>query len=365
MIFQINKITSRIDKIYEVPLVFLENTQTATDFGDHLFPLWFRPVYTRCDGVKDHFLILFNKFKKLSKVKQRFLIDTYRNSRDISMICNSGTILYPGIDKFDKKIQKPLNDLFHFLFDNTISTKIFKKQTKMHINDHYIKFQEHNNINVCPFCGVESYTLPAFRRAEYDHFLPISIYPWLGVNFNNLVPMGDICNGKKKSENVLYADYKLKKRREVWYPYEWINHSIKLICIKKPTIKDLKGVWDIDITATSQKNQEKINTWIQIFDIKLLYSEQISNYHKRFIEDFAHKNNLKGQKLTITKLILELKKYRNYGIGDLKLEPLALLKFIWAGYYINTTDKSQLSILTYSIATLGVRVNPKALNVLL
>ena len=358
MIFPLIQTTGGIDKIYEVPLVFLENVSTATSCTKLLFPKWFRPVYDRCPGVKDRFEILFKAFKKLNKGKQRILINTYRNGKDIKKICSNNSIVYPGLDKYDVRIRMPLKNLFEFLFNETIGTDVFRTNAKMHINDHYKKFQEENNIHVCPFCGLETYTTPEFRRAEYDHYLPISIYPWLGVNFNNLVPMGDHCNGKKNANNILYSNYTTSSRQLVWYPYEWINHSITLSCKKKPTIFDMKGEWEVVFKASSSINQDKIKTWNNVFEIPLRFNEHIKAFHKKFIEDFAHKNKLKGQRITVTKLVEELRKYRNNGVGDVRLETMAKLKFIWADYHIKTKDKSQLAVIIHSIAHQTERKRP-------
>lgn len=350
MIFQLVKVSGGIDRIYETPLVFFENAQISISCDENLFPNWFRPVYLKCPGVKNHFDILFLAFKKLSKKKQRQLIDIYRNSRDIEKICSDETILYPNISTLDKSIHVALKNLFKFLFDETIGTAIFKKQSKMQIKDHYVEFQKKNNVHVCPFCGLETYPLPQFRRAEYDHFLPISKYPWLGVNLNNLVPMGDHCNGKKNDTNVLYTDSTETTRRKVWYPYEWVNHSIELKCTDKPTVDKRNGTWSVKIKAASPKHQNKINTWDEVFEISSRFEDSIASYHRSFIDDFARKNSLKGTRLTTSKLITELKKYRNNGIGNVKIETMAKLKFIWSNYYINCTDKSQLAVIVNAIA---------------
>jgi hypothetical protein len=358
MIYPLIQVTGSIEKIYDVPLEFLKNAQLNKSCSDTLIPKWFKPVYNRCPGVKAKFENLFKAFKRLNKAKQAELISVYNSSKDIQNICSDVTNVYSGIDKYDKTIQKPLKSLFEFLFNETIGTAVFKTNAKMHIDDHYELFQEKNKVFVCPFCGLETYTLPPVRRAEYDHYLPISIYPWLGVNFNNLVPMGDHCNGKKNADNILYREKAAINRRLVWYPYEWINYSIVLTCKKKPTLIDMMGEWEVIFKAFSAKNQDKIKTWNDVFDIPLQFTEHIKTYHKRFIEDFAHTNNLKGQRLTTTKLIDELKKYRNYGIGDVRMKPGAKLKWIWADYYIKTKDKSQFAPLINFIAYQTARVKP-------
>jgi hypothetical protein len=358
MIYPLNQVTSGIDKIYDVPLEFLTNAQLSKTCSDTLVPKWFKPVYNRCPGVKAKFETLYKAFKRLNKAKQSELISIYTASKNIQKICSDLTNIYKGVDKYDKTLRKPLKNLFEFLFNETVGTAVFRTNANMHIDDHYTLFQEKNNVHVCPFCGLESYPNPEFRRAEYDHYLPISIYPWLGVNFNNLVPMGDHCNGKKNATNLLYSDYTIDKRRLVWYPYEWINHSVTLKCKKKPTLADMRGEWEIIFKAKSAMNQDKINTWIEVFEITSRFNNHIQRFHIRFIDDFAQKNKLKGQRLTETQLIAELKDYRANGIGDRRLETMAQLKSIWADYYIKTKDKSQLALLVHSIANQTARIKP-------
>lgn len=359
MIYSLTQVTSDIDKIYEVPLEFLKNAQLLKTCSDTLVPLWFRPVYNRCPGVNKRFETLFKAFKRLNKTKQNELISVYTTSKDIQNICSDLTNIYNGIDKFDKPIRKPLRNLFEFLFNETIGTAVFKANSNMHIDDHYELFQKINsNIHVCPFCGLETYPNPEFRRAEYDHYLPISVYPWLGVNFNNLVPMGDHCNGKKNATNLLYSDYSAGTRRLVWYPYEWIDHTVTLCCKKKPTLKDMGGEWEVRFKARSSKNQDKIKTWNDVFDIPSRFNNHIQRFHKRFIIDFAQKNDLEGKHITLAQLIDELKDYRDKKIGDFRLETMAQLKSIWADYHIRTKNKSQLNILVHLIANLKPRVKP-------
>lgn len=358
MIYQLTQVTGDIDKIYDVPLFFLKSIQKTTLLTSDLFPEWFKPVYNRCPGVKDKFNLLLNSFKKLSKKKQVELIHIYETSKDIQKICSETSIIYIGIDNFDKSIRIPFKNLFEFLFNETIGTDTFKKNANMHIDDHYAKFQELNDVHVCPFCGLETYTLPEFRRAEYDHYLPISIYPWLGANFNNLVPMGDHCNGKKNDKNILYSNYKTKTRRAVWYPYEFFDYTIALKCKKKPSLVDTKGEWEVVFNTSLPVNNEKIKTWNQVFEIPLRFNGQIRASHKGYIEDFAGKNNLRGKTLNSDELIFELKKYREYGIGDKRIETMAVLKEIWADYYINTNELSQLEVLINHIKGMPKKMKP-------
>lgn len=352
MIFELQKIEGDINKINEVPLVFLEHAQLADVCDENIVPDWFKPVYTRCPGVKDKFATFYKDFKAVDKPKQDFLINLYKNSKDVHKICDDCAIKLVDVSKIDDKIRDSFVALIKFLFEETIGTKTFQTATSMHIDDHYEKFIDENEIHVCPFCGLEAYSIPEHRRAEYDHYLPISRYPWLGVNFDNLVPMGDICNGKKNQTDVLYSDRERQNRRKVWYPYEWVPHNISLECTKKPDINDLKGDWKFNIDAKDSSNDEKVNTWRTIFNIDVQFSAMIRRYQKQFVSHFARKNQIAGKNLEIEQLKEELNKYIGNGIGDPKMETMIELRKAWAQYYIDCVDNSQLAILLNAISIL-------------
>lgn len=350
MIFKINKIESSLDKIYEVPLVFLENAQNTRECNRNLCPTWFRRVYTRCPGVKARFEDLFKFFKKLSKAKQRSFIDLYRKSRNIENICNDPLNIYPAYDKIDTRIINSIKNLFEFLYNETIDTDIFKHCTGMHIRDHYSQFMKKNIVHVCPFCGLETYTLPEFRRAEYDHYLPFSLYPWLSVNFNNLVPMGDHCNGKKNNANILYSNYATSTRRLVWYPYNWYAYSINVKCNAKPDINNPNGTWEVNLASELPAHTDYIKTWNDVFEIELRYTGEMQRFHKKYIDDFKSKNEIMGMRLTVNQLKEQLIRYRDTKVGDPTIETMSKLKYAWAEYFINCVDKSQLALIIQEVS---------------
>jgi len=342
MIFSLKHVKAKISKVNEVPLFFFLKSLNATKISLSLFPKWFQPVYKRCPGVGNVFNNAFLDFKKLNKKQQGILIKAYRKSLDVKKICNDSSIFVPCIDDFDPRIRLSLTELFRFLFENTLDTESFKSVCGMHIKDHYDEFIRKNEIHVCPFCGLETYSLPDHRRAEYDHYFPITKYPLFGVNFNNLVPMGDICNGKKNDSDILYE---LNTRRLVTYPYQNLNYNLKVACKKQPTITDVYGEWEIDITAPSKKDQQRINTWDAVFNIKKQFASAFAIYHKRFAEDFARRNGLTGKVLSLSNLRKELKIYKANGPGDPKMDTMYTLRKAWADFYSTVKDDSELIVI--------------------
>ena len=68
---------------------------------------------------------------------------------------------------------------------------------------------ENKSIEVCPFCALESfYDLQGQSRREIGHWLCKEQYPYLVVNFDNLVPIGHACT-LVKHRCVYYPEYRL------------------------------------------------------------------------------------------------------------------------------------------------------------
>ena len=364
MIFPLIQIRGRISLIEEVPLAFLENARQRNGYGANLFPIWFRKVLTRCPGVNERFESLYNTFVKLNSSNQRFLIDAIRKAKQVAHTCNDITQKPTAkTDLPSTEVQKSINDVYRFLFEETVSTKAFKNATGMSLTDHYEAFHTENKMVTCPFCGLETYSLPERRRADYDHYLSISEYPWLGVNFDNLVPMGDDCNGKKNATNLLYSVKGDKNtRRLVWYPYQHYNYALTATVVQKPTLKHPKATWQVQMTSPDANTQNRINTWDSVFGVKNSIEAAIARFHKRFIEDLCKKNNLYGARLTTKKLRQELQDYGDNKVGEVNLEPYAVAKKAWAAHYIHRASDPELAPIVNEISRLRRRPSPISIN---
>lgn len=84
-------------------------------------------------------------------------------------------------------------------------------------------------INVCPYCN-RGYTFTinesdGIVRPELDHYLPKSIYPYLGLSFYNLIPSCHICNSGLKHD----ANFNLD---EYIHPYRESLHNAVSFTVK-------------------------------------------------------------------------------------------------------------------------------------
>ena len=92
---------------------------------------------------------------------------------------------------------------------------------------------ESKSIEVCPFCALESfYDLQGQSRREIGHWLCKEQYPYLVVNFDNLVPIGHDCT--------------LVKHRCVYYPEYRLHLTFKRTGTNKKKKKRGLGVSDIN-----------------------------------------------------------------------------------------------------------------------
>ncbi len=115
-------------------------------------------------------------------------------------------------------------------------------------------FVEYLNLKTCPYCNrnyisilqkVEGDNTTKKRRPELDHFYPKSLYPFLAINFYNLIPSCSTCNRLKSNDDALsLLNPYSTKVRSIKFTY-WLNN------MKFYYVKSLD-----DITFESEKSIE-------------------------------------------------------------------------------------------------------------
>ncbi|CAM2879105.1 hypothetical protein SAMN05444143_102195 [Flavobacterium succinicans] len=145
------------------------------------------------------------------------------------------------------------------------------------VNDKYI---------YCPCCGIVKIEPEesAFRE-DNDHFFPISKYPFAAINFNNLFPVCEKCNKKRKGtktpqEHNGLAYYGFAKRDDIKVSVK-INDSDDLDYLKLNTK-------DISFSFTEDAN--KNSTWNYLFGIIERYNKEVRDFS--FTELRAIKNRI-------------------------------------------------------------------------
>lgn len=200
--------------------------------------------------------------------EQKILIELMKKNYDIVL---------PNYRKDDKRLNS--YKIVRYLFEQRTYDEFSKNieyRTKDGKNEIYgaYKFVELLNLRTCPYCNrnyisvIEKNDLNDKQtRPELDHFHPKSIYPFLAINYYNLIPSCSTCNKLKSDDNSL----------KLLHPYDddinkinityWLN-DMKFYNVK--SIKDLTfgSEKSIEIEIENMPNSNK-----KVFQLERLYQE--------------------------------------------------------------------------------------------
>jgi hypothetical protein len=199
----------------------------------------------------------------------------------------------------------------------------------------------HQKATVCPFCGL-SILAPSGgkHRDAYDHYLPKAVYPFISMNFKNLVPTCHTCNSiYKGTDEVLFN--KSGKRRPVFYPFDKSLNSKEISFIINPRKSRERSTllskieWDYIIKVDGVKDA-KAQSWQDIYKIRDRYKELIPNFESTWFDDIKRKyKKALGKQESFASFKTEI-------LDELKLEalgvPLGLLKYTYFYYQLSKYD---------------------------
>ena len=232
-------------------------------------PIWpeiipenYRELLKNRAGLRDRLEIYKSEYVLLSTTDKNIINDTIIKQNRIQelLACNSNCM---QLEELPDTVQEPIRELFKFAFSLLSDLKIRDRQYSFIYNTFHKKD--------CPFCGCESFDAPGAPREDLDHYLPLSLYPFAGINLTNLVPMGIKCNERYKlAKNILLDN--LGNRRKAFFPYSDIHISISL----KNSIffENDDGIlpnWIIDFEPTL----DECNSWDDIFNIRQRYKRDV------------------------------------------------------------------------------------------
>jgi hypothetical protein len=200
---------------------------------------------------------------------------------DIPEIFDPGVALADLPDGHDVLIQRI----------ETLFRTAFRMLTPLGVRDRqYALIYEALPAHICAFCGIEPLTAPdpAIPRENLDHYLPITRYPFAGVNLRNLAPTGSKCNGPHKHNVDTLRDMHSVRRR-CFDPFGQATAAVSLLNsrpLEGATVKAFKlPDWQIDLEG----NADAIATWDAVYDIRIRYRLNIlDNELRNWLDHFAN-----------------------------------------------------------------------------
>lgn len=194
-----------------------------------------------------------------------------------------------GLNEFWKKVRS----LATYLYSTTLGLVCFNDacDEEADMDVHYEEYKQLNGV-VCCFCGTEEMMEErviepedGFEseeekqwRASYDHYLPKKLYPFLSVDFDNLIPCCQKCNEKAKGEiDVLSAD---GVRTPAFYPYDR-EATVEL----EASLTQVNGAiaMTVDIKDVDGEANAKADTWNRAFKVIPRVNKRLKNFNRSWL----------------------------------------------------------------------------------
>lgn len=220
---------------------------------------------------------MFSISKKLDSIHLKLLRKAVYENNKIEELCKGAytPIRYKYLmTVFTKDYETEMIDNIKVFCKNLYE----KCLTLKPIYDRYGKIKEYHDMLVgdddrCHNCGCPSLiTMHAKTvRNAFDHYLAKQTYPFVSVNFKNLVPSCYTCNSLyKKAKDILEVR---GKRKKAFYPFTNEHYEIKFQIKFKPSVTYDKTLQpkDFDIKCSCLGHQEEAENWMRVYNIQEQY----------------------------------------------------------------------------------------------
>lgn len=320
MLFTLQKVDTGLAQLHALVDSFFSQLNQKNTFAEIDFPDWYNDVFGDTN-LNERLEAVFNAYKALpSNDTKEKVIKAFQDTNKVQDLCdnlNGIEAIKPA--ELHESIRKPIIDLFKHLWNNSLTYHKFNSHFSTNLDDYVDKFNNVNDLEVCPFCGLENIlNLEGEARTAIDHWLCKDTYPYIHINFDNLVPMGTGCNARpaKGTKDVINNS---TGRVKALYPY--CNHggiSIEFNFINEPILSndqiDDKD-WSLNISNNNPNDREIFESWLSLFNIQEKYNSVIEkavfktweSQYKRFI---STQNHLAPAQ-TIDELKLNLVDFKN------------------------------------------------------
>jgi len=257
----------------------------------------FKPIVEEYeDKINSKLTRIFIAYQTLTAAEKSKVKRAYKNNNNIIGICNKRVkpIKY---DELPVSIKDPIESLYDELWDTVLNYKVVRDVCGT-VKSHFNLFRKVNDKSVCPFCGLGSLLCEYDDgRDDYDHYLPKAEYPFISVNFLNLFPMCHNCNSKSKGQkdSPFIPNTNPLIQRSLYFPYDNSIYDHEIILNIKSDVTDLNddSTWELSIDCKPEKNLEKKNSWLEIFNIEKRYKSKIIKDSYKWKERIMRKYDLR------------------------------------------------------------------------
>ena len=254
---------------------------------------------------------LYDAFKKLDNHQMNMLQTAFINNNQIDKICNKEIepFRYKDLEKKYKDNQEwkdLLNKLKQFCIDmytEHIKLKPFEERYGT-MKSYYNALVKKDSM--CHCCGIGTIlTEDNIPRDAFDHYLAKSIYPFISLNFHNLIPTCPHCNSSyKKEEDTLFEKTgKEEKRVKAFLPFrtgeEHTSITVKIQLSKPYNMHDVKGC-GMTLDFKCKGKEEEVRAWLRVYHIEEQYKSYCYDLENvSIVNDILNQSDPKNLKALI------------------------------------------------------------------
>lgn len=352
MITQITNYSSRLAILHNIPKTFFKKIDGSAAFGNHLFPNWSIEVFEQTD-MQLKFKAVYDAYKALeTDAEKQIVLDCFVNTNKVKELCEDepiGVQIYT-VEHLPASVRESIKVLFSYLYKSSLEYHKFEDYVDTSVKKSINRFLQINRIQVCPFCGIESYlNLEGQARLPLDHWLDRSKFPVASVNHKNLIPIGKDCNGPgvKHDKNIL-LNGNTRRHTKIYYPFlKNLDIKVNFKFITEPNSVDFPdNTWEIEIITTDPTDQIYIVSWDWIMNLKTRYKAYFKenifpvweSTYKEYVNDpdngLIHANNINDFKINLG---------RWKGSFIVKGQPGAILYRAFIDYLLTDATEGYLS----------------------
>jgi hypothetical protein len=248
------------DKLNPTLKALYENNRLKT------FKIEIDAIYKVCQGLK-------------AKEKTDFQNAFATNNR-IKDLCDKSVDPIP-LSTLNQDLVEKIEPFFKGLYTGFLGWKTVVEYSGAK-KEYYDDLNLLNGFTVCPCCGYgDLKTIYSKGRSAFDHYLPQKHYPLSATNFENLFPICTECNSDEKGEVDI-----LEAKKLIFYPFADKHPEIEISVevdskafpkLIKRTDNLNDKITNSDIVVKFDLDDERIESWNRIFDIKSRYFGKIAD----------------------------------------------------------------------------------------
>lgn len=328
-------------KLHTDVLHFFAQARGITKYNDTLYTGTLLKLVNDSPALKTRFYRIFKLLNEPGINKSR-VYNFLLTNNNVEKILKNKRYSILSLPNSYKDLKDEIFSLYEFLWSNTITTLTCANNYGS-IDDHYEKFYVLNKEKkICAFCGLEKIKRLVEQRNEYDHYLYKDNYPWLSINFFNLVPMCDTCNKRpnKGTKNIILNEVG-KKRRLAYYPYA----KVKNLVIETQCTDLLGSTEEFKIRTAAETSCQEVVTWKSVFRIDIRYSDYTKDQYRDWLKNLFNHNKI-AIPANVPDLRRAIAKFINYRKGMARL-PGDHLEFSFWEYLAGTSATDLRLILDY------------------